>query len=83
LAQFLPRSPAGFPVLELDEGDYRIMSREVVFTAESGDMAQVNTAFLATTADNSGLLLAFVNFDTPKTITDGNSLIIRFKIKMK
>jgi len=83
LATNLPRSISGFPTLELDEGDYRITSRDVQFDAIGGDISQVNTAFLATSSDNSGLLIAFVNFSTPKTITDGNSLVIRFKIRMK
>lgn len=81
--QILPRSSSGFPTLELEEGDYMIVSRDLEFTAEGGDITQVNTAFLATTFDNSGLLIAFVNLNTPKTINDGNSLIVRFKIKMK
>ena len=82
-AQLVERSTTGFPTKELDSGDYRLISKDVTFTAVGGDIGPVITAFLATTSDNSGKLIAFKSLPVTRTITTGNSGIISIRIKMK
>jgi len=82
-AQLIERSDVGFPTIELHEGDYRIISKQVTFTATGGDIGPVNTGYLATTSTNLGKLIAFVNFDVPRTILNGSSLLAKFQVKLQ
>ena len=82
-AALIERSAVGFDTLELDEGDYRVISKEVSFTASGGDIGPISVAFLSTTSDNLGLLLAFVNLSLERTILDGDSVYCRMRIKLQ
>lgn len=81
--QLVERSVTGFPTIEMDLGDWRIISKEVQFNAVSGDYTPVNTLFLATTSDNTGKLLAFVNMRIERTVLSGDVLLASLKIKLK
>lgn len=79
----IERSTVGFPTIELHEGDYRITSKTVTFTASGGDLGPVNVAFLSTTSDNTGKLIAFAGLTLERTILDGDSLEGGLQIKLK
>ena len=83
VGQLVERTTVGFPTKELSDGDYRLISKEVTFTAVGGDIGPVTTAFLATTNDSTGKLVAFRALQVTRTITDGNSAIIAFRVKVK
>lgn len=78
----IERTRVGWPTFELHGGDWRLVSKQVTFTATGGEIGPVNTAFLATTSDNLGYLIAFVNFDVERTILDGGSLIVSLWVKL-
>jgi hypothetical protein len=82
-AQQVERSTVGFPTLEFHDGDYRVVSKEITFTAGGGAIGPVNTCFVATTPDNTGKLIAYVPLSLTRTILDGDSMILRMRIKMK
>jgi len=82
-AQLIERTVVGFPTKELDSGDYRLISKEVTFTADGGDIGPVTTAYLATTSNNTGKLISFRALPVTRTITDGNSGIIAIRVKVK
>jgi len=82
-AQLVERSSVGFPQLELISGDWRISSKEVEYEASGGDIGPVNVAFLATSSDNSGDLLAFVNLPLERTILDGDKAYVSFRVTLK
>jgi hypothetical protein len=83
IPQLIERSSVGFPIIELDAGDWRVISKETTFTAFGGDIGPVVTAYLATTIDNTGKLIAYVPLSMTRTILDGDSLIAKLKIKLK
>jgi hypothetical protein len=75
----LERSAVGWPTLEISDGAYRLISKQVTLTAVGGDIGPVNTSFISTSIDNSGILVAFVTFDVPRTIINGSSLIASYQ----
>lgn len=79
----LERSVVGFPTLELDAGDYRVVSKEVSWTASGGDIGPVTSAYIATTLDNSGLLIAAVTLPLERTIVSGSTMYANLRIKLK
>lgn len=80
-AQSLSRDNTDFPVLALDSGDYQLESLEQTFSASGGSWGPVTYAVLATSSDNSGKLIAYVALATSRTLQDGDSLKVTFKIK--
>jgi len=81
--QEIERSTIGFPTLEINAGDWRTISKDITFTASGGDIGPVNTQYLATTSNNTGLLIAFVTLSITRTILNGDSAVTRFRIKLK
>jgi len=81
-AQAIERSAVGWPTIALHESAWRIISKEVTITAAGGDIGPVSTGYLATTLNNTGILIAFVNFDVPRTILDGSSLVAKYQVKL-
>lgn len=82
-AQLVERSSVGFPTKELNDGAYRIVSKDVTFTASGGSIGPVTTAYLATTSDNTGKLICYKALSVTRTISDGDSGVISMKIKTK
>jgi len=81
--QILERSLVGFPTLELHEGDYRVKSKEVTFTASGGSIGPVNVAYLATTLNNTGKLVGYVALSIERTILDGDEVYVAMTIKLR
>jgi hypothetical protein len=79
----IERSAVGFPIIQLDNGDYRVTSKEFTYTASGGTIGPVNLAYVATTSDNSGKLIAFKALSTTRNISDGDSLLGTFRIKLQ
>ena len=82
-AKLVERSSTGFPTIDFHEGDYRVTSKEVQFTASGGNIGPVNVMYLATTSDNSGKLLAFVGLSMERTINVNDTLVAQMRIKLK
>lgn len=76
------RSNTGFPTLELDGGDYRVVSSTETFTAAGGSIGPVTYAFLATSTDNTGILVVYNALSQSRTLADGDSLDVTFRIKL-
>jgi len=79
----LERSNTGFPTLELHEGDYRVISKQIEFTASGGSIGPVNVTYLATTSDNTGRLLAYLSLSLERTVLDGDSVYVTLRIKLR
>lgn len=73
----------GWPTLALDTGDYMATSKQVTFTANGGDWSAVTYAFLATTTDNTGKHIAFAALSQSRTIKNGETLQVIYKIKLQ
>jgi hypothetical protein len=81
--QLLERSTIGFPTKTLTgDGNYRLITKVITFTASGGNIGPVTNAFLATTASNTGKLLAFRSLSMQRTILDGDSMTIQFQIDL-
>jgi hypothetical protein len=81
--QLVERSSVGFPTIEQIEGDWRVTSKQVTFTAAGGDIGPINVAFLSTTLGNSGKLIAVMPFNESHIIGDGADGLVRFRVKLK
>jgi len=79
----LARSVVGWPTLEIDDGDYRVVSKEITWTASGGDIGPVNLLYLATTINNTGKLIAYLTLPADVIISEGNSGIAQYRIKLK
>lgn len=80
----LDRSGGGFPNIETVDGDKRLRSRAVTFTAAGGAIGPVSTVYLATTpaGDNTGRLICYKALPVTQTILDGNSGTAFFNLKL-
>jgi len=81
--QALNRDLTDWPILVLHEGDYRTESKEVVFAASGGSIGPINSAFLSTTLNNTGKLVAFITLPLVRTILDGDEGFVKVRIKIK
>jgi len=80
--QLLERSAVGFPTKELSEGDYRLTSKEITFAASGGDIGPIVTAYLSTTVNNTGKLLAYRALSLTRTVLDGDEMVVQMRIKL-
>lgn len=81
--QLIERSAVGWPSLALDAGDYMVTSSEESFVASGGSVGPVNVAFLATSADNTGRLIAAVDLSVARTMAAGETLKVTQKVKLQ
>jgi hypothetical protein len=79
----IERSDVGFPTMEKHEDDWRVVSKDLTFTASGGDIGPVNGVFLCTSSDNSGTLIGVLSFGVERTIINGDNIIVTVKCKMK
>ena len=80
--QVVPASVVGFPTTDIaPDGNPRLTSAIVTFTAAGGTIGPVTTAFLATTSDNSGILQGFLPLSMQRTILSGDSMTYQFYIE--
>jgi len=77
------RSSVGWPTIEQDEGDYRVISKEFTLTASGGTIGPVNGAFIGTSSDNSGVLIGAVAMSIERTILSGDTIIFQMRVKLK
>jgi hypothetical protein len=79
----LERSSVGFPTIEQDAGDWRVVSKQITFTATVGNWGKVNVLFLATTSNNLGKLIACVPLTMTRVMNAGDSLVATIRIKLR
>lgn len=82
IPKLIERSIVGFPKLEMGDGDFRIVSKVVSFTAEESWSA-IDYLFLATSDDNTGNLVCALSLSTPRVLQIGDILNVRFKVRVK
>jgi len=81
--QLLERSSTGFPTKDITSGgNYRLTSKIISFTASGADIGTVTNAYLATTSDNSGKLIAFRALSMSRTVKSGDTMTIQIKIDL-
>ena len=79
----ITRDATGWPTLELDSGDWQVVSKSCVFLADGGTIGPVIYAVLATSTDSSGKLVAYNALSTTRTLMDGDSLTVTLTIKLQ
>lgn len=78
------RSTIGFPTIEQDaNGNWRVISKEVTYTASGGDIGPINGSFLATSSDDTGALIGAVAVGVERTIKAGDQSKISLKFTQK
>lgn len=77
------RSSVGFPTIEQSDGDWRVVSKDVEFTASGGSVGPVTGAFLCTSSDSTGVLVGSLSFGIERTIQPGDIMSCSMKIKVK
>lgn len=82
-AQTVERNTTGWPALALDTGDFQATSKTVTFSASGGSWGPVTYCILATTTDNTGKLVSYVQLSTPRTLATGESLQVTYKLKLQ
>ena len=82
-AQALARNTTDWPTLALDTGDYQAISKTVTFSASGGSWGPVTYCVLATSSDNSGKLISYAALSQARTLADGESLQITYKVKLQ
>lgn len=81
--KLLERSVVGFPNKTLtSNGNYRLVSKEILFEAINTVIGPVTHAFMATSINNSGRLIAFRNLTLPRTVLIGDKLSIKIQIDL-
>ncbi len=82
-AQLIERSAVGWPTLALDVGDYQATSKEVTFTATGGAWGPVSHCVLATSSDGTGKLVSFAALSQARTLADGETLRVTYRVKLQ
>ena len=80
--QVVERSMVGFPSTSLVNGVYRMTSKAVSFSV-TGTWLPISTAFLATTADSSGELVAAMTLDSELYLIAGDRFQLNFNIRLR
>ena len=83
--QLIERSEVGWPTIEKNEGDWRVVSKTITLTASGGDIGPVDGAFLCTSASGSttGVLIGALAMKVTRTIPAGDNIEFTVKAKMK
>jgi len=80
----IERSSVGFPTIEQDDdGNWRVVSKEITYTASGGNIGPVNGAFLCTSSDDTGALIGAVASSVERTILSGDNSKISLKFRQK
>ncbi len=79
----IERSAVGWPTVELHEGDWRWVSKQVSITASGGSIGPVSGAFLGTSLDNAGLLIGAVAMAVERTVIAGDTIAFQMRAKLK
>ena len=81
--QVIERSAVGWPTIEKDDGDWRVVSKTLTLTATGGSIGPINGAFFGTSSDNNGTLIGSLQFGVERTILTGDSITMALKAKLK
>jgi hypothetical protein len=81
-AQLVERSIVGFPTKETVAGVVRLTSKVLSFTASGGNIGPVTTAYLATTSNNVGTLIAFRALSMTRTVISGDTITLSFRVQL-
>lgn len=80
--QALARNTTDFPALALDSGDYMVTSKVCTFSASGGSWGPVTYAVLIATIDSAAKLIAYKALSQSRTIADGESIDVTYKLKL-
>lgn len=69
--------------IDVVNGIYRATSRVVTFSASGGGYGPVTNLFLATTSDNSGILLASNTLSNSLSLIDGDAINMRMALALR
>ena len=82
-SQGITRDSTGWPLVpQLVSSHYEITSKVVTITA-TGAVGPVTYAALATSSDNTGKLVAYAALAATRTLANGDSLQITYKIRLQ
>jgi hypothetical protein len=79
-AQTIEKSAVGWPSLVLDSGDYLATSKTVTFTASGGPIGPVTYACLVS---SDSKLISYAALSQSRTLADGESLMITYRVKQQ
>jgi len=82
-AQEITRNTTGWPTLALDSGDMQVTSTTETFTASGGSWGPVTYCVLATTTDGTGKFVSYVALSQSRTLANGESLQVTYKLKLQ
>jgi hypothetical protein len=78
-AQEVTRDTTGFPMKDVaSNGNQRLTSKTVTFTASGGSIGPVTTAYIATTSDNTGKLIGYLPLSMQRTVLNGDAMEYEF-----
>ena len=78
----LSRDTVGFPTMEMDSGDWVVITKSMTITADGGSIGPVNQAFMgANLASDMKYLISYVSLPTETVLSDGDDLTFSLKIK--
>lgn len=80
VAQTIERSAVGWPTLGLDAGDYQATSKQVTFDASGGSWGPVTHIAMVTA---EGKLITAAALSQARTLADGESLTVTYRIKQQ
>jgi hypothetical protein len=78
----IEHSNVGWPTLALDSGDFMATSKTVSFLATSNSIGPVTSAFLCTSSDNTGKLIATAALSTTRTLANTDTLQVTYRVKL-
>jgi len=81
--QVIERSTVGWPSIEKHEGDWRVISKMITYTASGGNIGPITGAFFGTGAASTGALIGSLSWGIEKTIESGASIDITLRVKLK
>lgn len=81
--QSIPRTTLGWPTIEQNDGDWRVVSQTVTFQAFGGNIGPISGSFLCTSDDNSGVLIGALSFSFERTIPAGDIIELEIRAKHK
>lgn len=77
-------STSGFTVSTDTDGNYQAVTSSLSWTAVGGTVGPVQNVFISTTQNSTGYLLGTIQFtETPRTLADGEKIILRTGINLK
>jgi hypothetical protein len=79
----LARNSTDWPTLALVSSHYEVTSKTVSITASGGTIGPVTNVGLASTSDNTGILVSFAALSTTRTLQAGDTLQMTKKVRLQ